>query len=129
VSNPADLPVPGWLEAEFGAPDEPIEARLLETHVVVGIEAIDADDPSSFREQRERRVHTDEACASRHQDGHVGADAHRARRRRSAGRVAGARAWGGTSHSTVSSRQRSNMRAFYEVSPDSSLRRSMANAG
>ena len=56
------------------------EPRFLQADVVIGIEVVDAGDAPSPREQRERRMHPDEACATRHEHGRVGVDPHRTAR-------------------------------------------------
>ena len=60
------------LEAEAGMAEEPGEAGLLEAHVIIGVEIVDADDFLSHRKQPLRDGGTDEAGRAGNEDGGIG---------------------------------------------------------
>ena len=66
-------------EAEALAPLQPVEARLLQPRVVIGVQAVDADHAAAVAQQPVGQMIADEARGPGQQDGAVMGEAHRLR--------------------------------------------------
>ena len=60
-----------------GAPEQPVEARLLQPRVVVVVQAVDADHPAALAQQPLGQMVADEAGGPGQQDRAVMGEAHR----------------------------------------------------